>query len=178
MVYELPDQSLFVDVSDPQVACDTAGVAITGGIHIDLSQLQEMYGADIKNLLNVQQPATADKDAVAAAWEPIRLCVSEPRMKESPTLCHASLCPMSSGTLRFERTGQRTILLPRKRASLGRARDNDIVLRFLPRSSSFDTMSRNISRKHMEFELVDSGLVLLSCKKITWYNESSFDSSD
>lgn len=160
LVYELPDQSLFVDVSDPRVAGDAAGVAISGGIHIDLSQLQEMYGADIKNLLNVPQPATADKDAVAAAWEPIRLCVSEPRTKESPTLCHASFCPMSSGVLRFERTGQRIILVPRQRASLGRARDNDIVLRFLPRSPSFDTMSRNISRKHLEFELTDSGLML------------------
>lgn len=73
LVYELPDQSLFIDVADPAMASSESGVEISGGIHIDFSQLQEMYGADIKSLLNLSQGSERQKAGVA--WQPIRLRV-------------------------------------------------------------------------------------------------------
>ncbi len=169
LVYELPDQSLFVDVSDPSVDRVKAGVAISGGIHIDLSQLQEMYGSDIKSLLNVQQPTTPDHAAVA--WQPIRLRVADrceraliefEQRKSTPRAPRdtSSIRPMLSGMLVFEHTGARIILLPKQNVTVGRARENDIVVRFLPRSPAHDALSRNISRTHMALELTDAGLTV------------------
>jgi len=56
--------------------------------------------------------------------------------------------------------GRRIHVIARKRATFGRSRENDVCLRFLPRSSAHDEGSRGISRTHMALDLTDDGLVL------------------
>ena len=72
ITYELPDQSLFVDVSDPSLAAGP-GVVISGGIHIDFSKLEEVYGSDIKSLLNLNAAREAELGRPAISWQPIGL---------------------------------------------------------------------------------------------------------
>ena len=73
ITYELPDQSLFVDVSDPSLAAGSPGVVISGGIHIDFSKLEEVYGSDIKSLLNLNAAREAEPGRPVIAWQPIGL---------------------------------------------------------------------------------------------------------
>jgi S1-C subfamily serine protease len=58
--------------------------------------------------------------------------------------------------------GRRIHVFAKKRATFGRQRrtENDICLRFLPRSEQHDEGSRGISRTHMALDLTDDGLVL------------------
>jgi S1-C subfamily serine protease len=59
--------------------------------------------------------------------------------------------------------GDRRIhVFAKKRATFGRQRrpENDVCLRFLPRSAEHDEGSRAISRTHMALEITDDGLVL------------------
>jgi S1-C subfamily serine protease len=56
--------------------------------------------------------------------------------------------------------GRRIHVIARKRVTFGRSRDNDVCLRFLPRSSEHDEGSRAISRTHMAIDLTDDGIVL------------------
>lgn len=59
--------------------------------------------------------------------------------------------------------GDRRIhVIAKKRATFGRQRrpENDVCLRFLPRSTEHDEGSRAISRTHMAIDLTDDGLVL------------------
>jgi S1-C subfamily serine protease len=63
--------------------------------------------------------------------------------------------------------GDRRIhVIAKKRATLGRQRrpENDICLRFLPRSTEHDEGSRAISRTHIALDLSDDGLVLVDEK--------------
>jgi len=57
---------------------------------------------------------------------------------------------------------RRLHVFAKKRATFGRQRrtENDICLRFLPRSEQHDEASRAISRTHMALDLTDDGLVL------------------
>ncbi len=54
--------------------------------------------------------------------------------------------------------GRRTLIYARPRLTFGRSRDNDVVLRFLPRSAENDTNSRNLSRTHCVAEVVPEGI--------------------
>ena len=57
--------------------------------------------------------------------------------------------------------GDRRIhVIARKRVTFGRSRENDVCLRFLPRSAEHDEGSRSISRTHTALDLTDDGLVL------------------
>ena len=60
----------------------------------------------------------------------------------------------------FFADGRRILLIPKRRVALGRNRENDIVIRFLPRSPEHDDLSRNISRTHVTLELNDHGLIV------------------
>ena len=54
--------------------------------------------------------------------------------------------------------GRRVLLLARRNVRLGRSRDNDIVLRFLPAGAQHDAWSRRISRHHLSCRLTHDGL--------------------
>jgi hypothetical protein len=54
--------------------------------------------------------------------------------------------------------GRRSIVLTRPKITFGRSRDNDVVIRFLPRNEENDRHSGNISRTHMVAELTPDGI--------------------
>lgn len=83
-VYELPDWNLFVHVADSAAAGGHSGIVISGGIHIDLSQMKEMYGSDIKNLLNLQAGSQAGHSTPSLGWQPI--CLRFKRQEVHETL--------------------------------------------------------------------------------------------
>ena len=92
VIYELPDRSLSVHVSDPALGAASPGIVISGGIHIDFSKLTELYGADIKNILNLNANRGVDPAQAAIAWEPILLQFSRVEMVESlPAALHLAL---------------------------------------------------------------------------------------
>ncbi len=64
---------------------------------------------------------------------------------------------LESAGLMFE-DGRRVILLSKPRISFGRSRDNDVVLRFFPRSEANDKHSLIISRQHYSAELTSDGI--------------------
>ncbi len=57
--------------------------------------------------------------------------------------------------------GKRSIVLARPKISFGRSRDNDVVIRFLPRREENDGYSANISRTHFVAELTPEGIEIL-----------------
>ena len=71
--FELPDQSLSVRISDPASASQTPGIVISGGINLDFSQLRELYGSDIKNLLTLNAQREVEVGQAAVQWQAIRL---------------------------------------------------------------------------------------------------------
>jgi formylglycine-generating enzyme required for sulfatase activity len=73
IAYELPDRSLTVHVADPAMAQAGPGVVISGGIHIDFSKLEEIYGSDIKDVLRLNAQGAVEPGRPAMQWEPIRL---------------------------------------------------------------------------------------------------------
>lgn len=60
--------------------------------------------------------------------------------------------------------GHRVHVIARKRVTFGRSRENDVCLRFLPRSKEYDEGSRGISRTHMALDLTENGLMLVDEK--------------
>jgi hypothetical protein len=58
----------------------------------------------------------------------------------------------------FFKDGRRVLFFSKPRLTFGRSRDNDVVLRFLPRSDEHDKNSRNISRTHLITELTPEGI--------------------
>jgi molecular chaperone DnaK len=73
--FGIPDQSLFVAVADANSRANAPGIVVSGGINLDFSQLKEMYGADIKDILNVSARLESDRDHQETRWVPIRLRV-------------------------------------------------------------------------------------------------------
>jgi len=73
IVFDLPDRGLFVRVAGPAVSASAPGTVISGPIHIDFSRLEEMYGSDIKNLLNLDVARETEPGQPAVQWEPILL---------------------------------------------------------------------------------------------------------
>jgi hypothetical protein len=85
--FECPDRGVSVEIQE-EGRRQGAGVRIEGGIHLDFSQLKEMYGADVKNLLNFglgEEPAAAPE----RGWEPIALRSAGP---ERRTACGFGQC--------------------------------------------------------------------------------------
>ncbi|WP_404304637.1 FHA domain-containing protein [Neorhodopirellula lusitana] len=75
---------------------------------------------------------------------------------------------ISSGKARYQAdaacfcfdAGMRSMVFAKPRLNFGRSRDNDVVLRFLPRSEELDQHSRNVSRTHFTVELAPEGIRL------------------
>ena len=72
-VYESPDRSLSVEAAASQQQTSGPGITVGRDIHIDFSQLKEMYGSDIQNLLNVNLSQDAAAQKSEPGWHPIRL---------------------------------------------------------------------------------------------------------
>jgi len=70
--FDLPDQSLFVHVGDPSAAAQAPGIVISGGINLSISDVGEMYGSDMKNLISLNAQHAVQAGA-AIEWQPIRL---------------------------------------------------------------------------------------------------------
>jgi hypothetical protein len=85
--FECPDRGLFVQIQD-EGCREGAGVRVEGGIHLDFSQLKEMYGSDVKDLLSL---GAADRPAAATEcrWEPVAL---RPAGPERRTACGFGSC--------------------------------------------------------------------------------------
>jgi hypothetical protein len=62
-------------------------------------------------------------------------------------------------TLKLE-SGKLIHLFAKKQLTFGRSRDNDVAIRFLPRSDEHDQLSRNISRTHMVIDCANEGVLL------------------
>jgi hypothetical protein len=79
---------------------------------------------------------------------------------ESPPPVVAADRPTRADALSLAVDGRRIHVIARRRVTCGRSRQNDVCLRFLPRSPDHDEGSREISRSHMSLDLTDAGLVL------------------
>ncbi len=87
VAFECPDRSFFVRI-DEEGHRQGAGVRIEGGIHLDFSQLKEMYGSDVKDLLSFGLGNEA-ASAPECRWEPIAL---RPAGAEQRTACGFGQC--------------------------------------------------------------------------------------
>jgi len=121
---------------------------------------------DDKSIINLQnfsphqpaEPITAPEKSVVFEYE---LKVNHdiqgrlPRLIEVPQASRAEAISLICGSRRIH-------VFAKKRATFGRQRrtENDVCLRFLPRSEQHDEGSRGISRTHMALDLSDDGLVL------------------
>lgn len=121
-----------------------------------------LKGSD-RGVINLNQPGTGVAPHKPAASEPLiheyTLKIDREGDRKLPRISTVitSRFPLEAAMLVF-RSGRRVIVLPRRQVKLGRNRDNDIVLRFLPRSEQYDKWSKALSRTHAVLELVDPGL--------------------
>lgn len=92
---DLPDQSLFVRISDPHRPAQTDGIHIAGGIHIDLSHL-EAYGTDIRNLFSLSTGREAEAKADPTVWQPIMVCRPRFEPGAGPLPATAAFCRLPS----------------------------------------------------------------------------------
>jgi formylglycine-generating enzyme required for sulfatase activity len=73
--YELPDQSLLIPIVDPSLEARSPGIVISGGINIDISKLEDLYGVDIKNILTLNASQQTGGGHPEITWQPIKLRV-------------------------------------------------------------------------------------------------------
>ncbi len=88
-----------------------------------------------------------------------QLKIDSEKQSRLPTIVPSPSRPayLDAAGLFFE-DGRRALLYSRPRLTFGRSRDNDVVLRFFPRSEELDVHSRNISRTHYVAEIIPDGI--------------------
>ena len=113
----------------------------------------------IGGLDNIDTPGT-ESDKPVTTFE-YQLKIDTEKQAKLPVLAASvkSRSYLDTAGFFFE-DGRRSIVLTRPRITFGRSRDNDVVIRFLPRSKEHDEHSRNISRTHCIAELTLEGIEL------------------
>jgi S1-C subfamily serine protease len=117
---------------------------------------------NLQNFSQPQDPAAAPEKPVVFEYE---LKINRdiqgrlPKLTEVPQPSKTEAITLVSGNKRIH-------VFAKKRATFGRQRrpENDVCLRFLPRTAEHDEGSRAISRTHMALDLSDDGLVLVDEK--------------
>lgn len=158
----------------PPEDTDRPGVLEIDG---DGQSIVNLQGADVKQFSRIVLKAGADsvinlsnQAGVTAPASPSRadnhcreyiLKVDQEQEELLPRLAGSftQRTPLDRAGL-FLDNGRRVLLLAKRQVSLGRNRDNDIVVRFMPPSEANDRRSRNVSRTHAQLHLTDEGLLL------------------
>ena len=164
-VFEIADQSLCVRIADPAATPQKPGIVISGGIHMDFSQL-EMYGSDIKNLVNLNVQGEAEAGQAAIQWQPVVLNRNYALERQMPHRAAGGSPQLLDRAALLLSNGQRILLLAQSRITLGRERldncgqrSNDIVLRPWPRTTDAEKeLARIISGVHLAISLTADGL--------------------
>jgi S1-C subfamily serine protease len=118
---------------------------------------------DDKSIINLQNFSQQMAAVPEAPKEPVvfeyELKVNRDIHERLPSVVPVAR-PTKADAVSLAVDGRRIHVIARKRATFGRSRENDVCLRFLPRSTKHDEGSRAISRTHMALDLTDDGLVL------------------
>ncbi len=124
-----------------------------------------LRGSD-SGIINIQSPDEVnsprqnDRTSVGGLTYAYTLRIDHERQTDTPLVAAGfERQRLESGTLVLD-GGRRITLMGKRRIQLGRSSDNDIVIRFLPRSEQNDGLSRNISRIHLVMSLQEDGLLL------------------
>lgn len=114
---------------------------------------------NLQNFSQPQDPAAPPAKPVVFEYE---LKVNRDIQGRMPTLVEVPQ-PSKTEAITLVSGNRRVHVFAKKRATFGRQRrtENDVCLRFLPRSTEHDEGSRAISRTHMALDLTDDGLVLV-----------------
>ena len=113
----------------------------------------------IINLQNFGQPQDPAAEPAAPVVFEYELKLNREIHERLPRLVDAGQ-PSRADSLTLVCAEKRIHVFARKRATFGRSRENDVCLRFWPRSSEHDEGSRAISKTHMAVGLSDDGLFL------------------
>ena len=128
-------------------------VILKGGDDSVINMQDALTGSQDSDISETERPVTTFKYELKVDTEKqARL----PRVTHhSQKRAHLDACGF------FFEDGRRTLVMARPRVTFGRSRDNDVIIRFLPRSEENDQYSRSISRTHCIAELTTEGIELL-----------------
>ncbi len=158
----------------PDLAAEDGGVLEIDG---DGQSMINLQGHDLKqfskvvlkggedsviNLANAfgsaNDDGSADQQQPKTTFE-YELKIDSEKQGRLPVLCQQNQerSRLKKGAFFFE-DGRRVLIFTQKRLEMGRSRNNDIVLRFLPKSEQNNADSRSISRTHFLLELTSEGI--------------------
>jgi hypothetical protein len=151
---------------EPVLEIDGDGQSIINLQGLDLTQYSKVkLKAGEGTIVNVNNPGSTKKEeppppetAVSYSYE-----LKVDRSLESRSLHasrHFTRRPHLERAMLVTEDDQRIILLAKRIATFGRNTQNDVVVRYLPRSESNDNLSRDISRNHMVLEISAQGLLI------------------
>ena len=113
---------------------------------------------------NALQPAEqpiipANSDGTNSKLCEYRFSIDEQRQSLLPKVSarFISRVHLRSASLQFD-GGEQILLISKANVFLGRAKTNDIATRFLPRSTTYDRQTRDISRQHLSIRMSEEGV--------------------